>query len=295
MRPVNRPTATSSPPGASRTRALSDPTTLATIAPKPMPVTATIASAARWLGARPARCDGRAGAGAPAERGGIGRRGSARAVTEYYFGIDVPRNERNVEIHTAVLGSVPIQGAWQPNGRPPRWVASFRSSPARRVLVSVQPRWRRATGTKCWSVRCGCARSGMRRHLRPSVRGHRCSRALAQSPRAIPRHPLRPRLEPRCRLNLRDRLQPRSRRHRWPRFRRRLRLLPQLPRHRSRSCPARPSGSRSRTDHRTGVADGGPPGLPAAHRRRYAMTFTEPALACPAGEIAPVRSSRSPS
>ena len=100
-------------------RALSDPTALATMAPRPTPAKATTASAARWLGVRPAPRVGRGGSGARAEGGGMERRGSARAVTEDYFGIDAPRDEGDEDIHTGVLRWGPIQRAMAGNRTTP--------------------------------------------------------------------------------------------------------------------------------------------------------------------------------
>ena len=269
MRPVNRPTAASSPPGACRTWALSDPMALATVAPRPTPATATIASAARWLGVRPARCAGR-GRVAGAGGGGIDWRGSARAVTEDYFGTDTPRNEGDEEIHTGVLRCGPIQQACQPSGRPPRSVACSRYSPPRPASASVPPRWRNATGMNYWSVPLACVpRLSAPRHRTPQAACRRRSRSRSptarQSPHAgqsrsthQPRRsptarrqppPRRPRLPPRPQR--RPRPSPRSRRkHPRPRFNRR-RRLPSPPLQRPpQSSPAGPKWSGPRVSRR---------------------------------------------
>ena len=166
MRPVNRPTATSSPPGSWRTRVLSDPMALATVAPRPTRATATTASAAKWLGAQPAWCVGRGGAGAWAEGWIVaGQRGT-------YGGLLRRRHARqrgDEEIHAGVLRFVPIQRTWQPDGRPPRSVVCSRCSPGRLALASVQPRWRPATGMNCWSVPFGFVPPSAPRHRAPRV------------------------------------------------------------------------------------------------------------------------------
>lgn len=183
--------------------------------------------------------------------------GSARAVTEDYFGIDTPGNEGDEEIHTGVLRCGPIQGAWQSNVRPPRWVACSRSSPARLASASVPPRSRSATGANSWKTPCGCAWPSRHRQSgcacrslmsRPSPRARRSriTQRLRPSRTARRPPPHRPRLPPRLQRPLR--LSPRSRRRRKqsrPRFRRRRRLPPRPPRRRRRrrrrSSPAGPS------------------------------------------------------
>ena len=206
---------------------------------------------------RPARCLKRGGDGARAEGGGIDCPGSARAVTEGYFGIGAPRNEGGEEIHTGVLRSGPIQAAWRTNGRRPRWVASSLSWSARPASASVRPPWRSVTRMNGCTVLSGCARLSVPRHRVPrAVCGSRSpiprqsppagqSRRMQQSRRrpTAYRYPRRrPHLRPRLQRQLR--LPPsarRRRRHPHQRFRRRRRLPPRPPQRRSQSSPAGPN------------------------------------------------------
>ena len=135
---------------------------------------------------RPARCLKRGGDGARAEGGGIDCPGSARAVTEGYFGIGAPRNEGGEEIHTGVLRSGPIQAAWRTNGRRPRWVASSLSWSARPASASVRPPWRSVTRMNGCSVLSGCARLSVPRHRVPRPA---CRRAEAEVPSPGNRRP----------------------------------------------------------------------------------------------------------